>query len=107
MSVRTYYKKVRDTLLSLGIPFAVLEYEKDLCHDEDKLSLMESLLHFLYDDDMPDVDLQDARATLGLPKQAQVPVEKQVMNWDGVVRWGYGGPLKERTKKLVPGGKAD
>lgn len=88
---RRYYTELRRALEAKGIPYEVFEYDRDLSTTDKQIHtvhrLMESLGQVSVDDD--DTVLSNIMQQLDLVKQAQVPVEKQVSNWDQVVQWGF------------------
>lgn len=86
---RRYYESIRDGLASSGIEFEVFEYTRDLSNREAQLNTVRRLQERLA---IAGESLaEQVMAATVLKKQAQVPLNQQVENWDEVTSWGYGG----------------
>ena len=87
---RHWFEEVRDVLTRANIHFEVFEYERDLLSEEGKKSSIQRLASLLNYDDIKNAQVEKAISKIKATKQAQVPIEKQVKNWDKVLEWGYG-----------------
>lgn len=89
-----YYRAVREALDASNADYQVFEYDRDLSEEQRQLQTMKRIAGILGLSD-EDVDVNSVHKKLSLVKQAQVPLEKQVKNWQEVVDWGYGGEVDE------------
>jgi len=96
-SKRQYYLDVRDTLLQAGVDFEVFEYDRDLRHATQQVGTLKRLWAFMLGTGAVHSPLRPNAVLdrVSTEKQAVVPLDEQVKNWDDVIQWGYGGETKE------------
>jgi hypothetical protein len=100
---KKYYMNTRSSLAEHNLDYEVFEYGRDLKEPSQQL---ETLRRIKGNFDIPikDGNITETVFLEGdtLKKQSQVPLSKQVENWQEVVEWGYGGKLEE-WEDLFPG----
>jgi hypothetical protein len=85
---RQYYESIRDGLAANGIDVDVFEYGHDLSNRDAQLKTVTRLQERL---GVGGNNLAERIiAETVLKKQAQVPLNQQIENWDEVLTWGYG-----------------
>lgn len=100
-----YYRSVHSVLDKLVGPggYEVFEYDRDLSNKYDHLSSLQRIKGFLNLPNTTMVNEEILKMTaLKQKKQARVPLEAQILNWDEVCEWGYCGGVDE-WEDLFPG----
>ena len=92
---RTYYKAVKEALQAEGITnYLVLEYGRDLLHELDQLTTVQTLERELLNSSAPSL-AEETMARLSRKKQQVQDLSTLVENWEDVEDWGYGGDLED------------
>ena len=72
----------------------VLEYGRDLLHEFDQLTTVQTLERELLNSSAPSL-AEETMARLSRKKQQVQDLSTLVENWEDVEDWGYGGDLED------------
>jgi LPS sulfotransferase NodH len=100
-STTYFYHQIKTAFAKNNVTYTAFEYQTDLSEESRQQETIRHLQHLLQH--RPDSKVtNDVMQGLWTTKQATLPLNEQVVNWNNVVEWGYNRPLDE-WENLFPG----
>jgi hypothetical protein len=101
VSTTHFYHQIKKAFVENNVTYSAFEYQTDLSETSRQQETIRHLQHLLQH--KPDSKVtNDVMQGLWTTKQATLPLEEQIVNWDDIVEWGYNRPFEE-WENIFPG----
>lgn len=93
-STKLFYHQIQTAFAENNVTFTAFEYHTDLSDTSRQQETIRHLQHLLQH--TPDSKVtHDVMQGLWTTKQASVPLQERILNWEDIVNWGYDRPTED------------